>query len=108
MTDFEDGLAEFKPVAPAPALKERVMAAARQELRRTWVDRFWTGRTWAALAAAILLSFALFLGSARPPAALTQDARSPRGNPRAARAEPRGPLPESWVLPLFRVLGGVR
>lgn len=109
MTDFEDGLSEFKPAAPAPALKERVMAAARRELHRTWVDRLWTGRTWAGLAAAILLSFALFLGSVRPPAELAKASRHRRPG-EAARAEPHGPLPESWVLPLFRILasGGVR
>ena len=99
MTDFEEYLQEFPPARPAPALKERVMAAAREELRRTWVDRAWNGRTWTALAAGLILALSLLWASNRPPAALPK-AASARTAPKIAPFRPRVSLPEMWLIPM--------
>ncbi len=63
---MEDRLNEFKPSAPPPGLKERVLAVARKAPRPGLIDRLWTARTWAGLAAAFLGAVALFALSARP------------------------------------------
>ncbi len=101
MRDFEDSLSAHVPVKPAPALKERVLAATREELRRTWVDRLWTGPTWSALAALLLLSIGLLWASNRPSHVLRplEAGQGPRKIPRRVPAPEPGPLPERWLLP---------
>ena len=63
---MEEWLNEFKPVAPRPALKAQVLAAARNTPRPGVLDRLWTRRTWMTIAAGTLAAVGLYALSLRP------------------------------------------
>lgn len=62
---MEEWLREFRPIAPRPALKAQVLAAARSAPRPGLIDRLWNRTTWIAIAAGALVAVGLHAMPAR-------------------------------------------
>ncbi len=57
---MEEWLREFRPIAPRPALKAQILAAARNPPRPGLIDRLWNRTTWMAIAAGALVAVGLY------------------------------------------------
>lgn len=86
---MDETLGRFKPAAPPPGLKDRVLGAARAAAAPALIDRLWTRRTWLGLAAAFLVALAFNLVTDRRPAGAV---------PGTALARPRGSEDRSLTM----------